>query len=99
MRPGDWIEVDFHKECVIHRITLDSAKSKGDYPRGCTVLVSLDGSNWTRVAELSSAECEKRQKGGVLDIKFYLSKARYLKIIQNGTASGLFWSIHELYVY
>lgn len=99
MEPGDWIMIDMHEVHQLRKIVLDSSGSANDFPRGCTVLVSVDGSNWTKALELSQAECESRVTKGVLEIDLPASEARFVKIIQNGSVPGTFWSIHEIYLY
>lgn len=99
MQPGDAVVLDFGKAISFKKVVLDSSASKGDYPRGCTVLTSPDGSNWTSVLNMTEEQCTRSVKDGVLDLKLPQTTTRYLKIVQNGTVPGLFWSIHELYVY
>lgn len=99
MEQGMFFLLDLGRENEISQIVLDSGPSPGDYPRGCRVEVSLDNINWKTVAELDVVEAEKRQWDGILGIDFEKVKARYIKITQLGSHPGLFWSIHEIYVY
>jgi hypothetical protein len=99
MQPGDTVTIDFHKTYSIRRVVLDSAGSKNDYPRGCTISVSTDGKTWQKAAEMTEEDCVQQQKEGVLEISFAPTDARFLKIVQNGHVEGAFWSIHELYVF
>ncbi|MHB1001966.1 MAG: GH116 family glycosyl-hydrolase [Armatimonadota bacterium] len=99
MEPGDWMTVDMHEVRQISKVVMDSTSSPNDFPRGCTVSTSVDGRNWKTVAELSKEECESRVSKGVLEVSFASESARFLKITQNGSLPGCFWSIHELYLY
>lgn len=99
MQPADWMMIDMHKVHKLTRLVLDSTVSPNDFPRGCTVLISVDGSNWVKTAELTQAECESRVSKGILEIGITPSDARYVKIIQNGSVPGTFWSVHEIYLY
>ncbi len=101
MRPGDWMCVNMNRIHTVRRIALDSAKLPSDYPRGCTVRVSVDGKDWTVAAELTPAECEAKLKNGVLDIEFKQpAAAQYIKITQNGSVPNItYWSVYELYIY
>lgn len=99
MQPNDWMMIDMHKVHRLTRITLDAAASPNDFPRGCTALISSDGTNWTKAAELTEAECQSRVLKGILEIGITPSDARFVKIIQNGSVPGTFWSVHEIYLY
>ncbi|MBM81983.1 MAG: hypothetical protein CMJ78_15540 [Planctomycetaceae bacterium] len=93
MKPGMWFAIDFQKTYAIRSIILDTTKSSGDFPRGYSVFVSENGTDWgepilqgkadTAVTELTLAES---------------TVARHIKVEQTGKFN-LFWSIHELEVY
>ena len=99
MKPGDRLTIDFGRARTVHKVVLDSSSSPGDYPRGCTVAVSLDGKTWKTAARLTQSECDSRQKKGVIEIELSGASARYLRITQDGNHDGLFWTVHEVYVY
>ena len=99
MQSADWMMIDMNKIRRLTRIDLDAAGSPNDFPRGCTVLISSDGTNWSKAAELTEAECQSKVSKGILEIGIAPSDARYVKIIQNGSVPGTFWSVHEIYLY
>ncbi|MHB1458338.1 MAG: GH116 family glycosyl-hydrolase [Armatimonadota bacterium] len=99
MQPADWMTIDMRKVHRLTRIVLDATASPNDFPRGCTVLISTDGTSWSKAAELTEADCQSRVSKGILEIGIASSDARYVKIIQNGSVPGTFWSVHEIYLY
>lgn len=101
MLAGDWMSVDMKQTHKVTKIVLDASGSPNDFPRGCTILASTNGKDWTEAAKLTRAECEARQKGGVLAVEPSMPvPARFIKIVQGETIQTLtYWSIHELYVY
>jgi uncharacterized protein (DUF608 family) len=99
MRPGDWYQFDLGGERTVRKLVLDSEQSPGDYPRGYRLDASRDGKQWHEIASATAAEVAVRQVKGVLTIEFAPLRTRYLRITQLGEQGGLFWSIHELYVY
>lgn len=99
MQPGDQVTLDMHARNNISRLVLDSTDSPGDYPRGCLVETSVDGSHWRVVARADGDRVAADVKGGLLSISFAQVDARYVRITNEGTAQGAYWSIHELTVY
>ena len=99
MQPGDWVLLDLGNIHKVKRITLDCSKSNGDYPRGFTLLTSENGKVWKTVKKMSEAECDAKQKNGVLNIEIAPTKLRQIKIIQTGKTDGLFWSIDEINIF
>jgi HEAT repeat protein len=87
---GEWFMLELGMEKEISKITLDSAKSAGDYPRGYEVYISRDGKSWGRPVAKGEG------KTPVVEIAFKPIFGRFIKIVQTGKADGLFWSIHEL---
>ncbi|HWX21682.1 MAG TPA: discoidin domain-containing protein [Candidatus Binatia bacterium] len=90
---GQWFQVDMLSAKTIFKIVLDTTPSPNDYPRGYQVTLSNDGSNW------GSPVATGAGNSAVTTITFAPQTARYLRITQTGTASGNYWSIHELYIY
>ncbi|MFM9276433.1 discoidin domain-containing protein [Paenibacillus jiagnxiensis] len=88
---GAYYQVDLGKTSRIGQITLDGATSENDYPRAYDVLVSVNGTDWTKINS-------GRGSGSWTDIRFNPIEARYVKIVLTEGAS-MFWSIHELQVY
>jgi len=88
---GQWFKVDMGATMTFNQIQLDSGSYSNDYPRGYTVDVSMDGTNWTQVASGSSYH-------RALPINFPATRGRYIKITQTGSADN-WWSIAEINVY
>jgi len=92
MAPGQYVIVDMQAAKTFRRIVMDSTGSSNDYARGYEVYVSNDGVNW------GSAIASGTGTGPVITVDFATQTARYIKIVQTGSAS-YWWSIHELNVY
>jgi hypothetical protein len=91
---GEWFTIDLGIESTLTGITLDAAGSRGDYPRGYEVYVSFDGGNWGK--PVTSGKGTKP----LTEIKFPRPvRARFIRIVQTGSVSGLFWSIHDLKIH
>ena len=91
--PGMWFQVELPETSTVNRILLDSAGSSRDYPRGYEVQASLDGKKW------SSPISKGAGRHPLTDIIFPSTQAKYLKIMQTGSAPSLYWSIHEMQIY
>ena len=89
-KPGMYFQVDFGTELTFDTLILDIGSSTGDMAVKWNVYVSSDGSDWGEA--IASGE-----KGNGL-ISFDPVEARYLRVTQNGSSEGSYWSIHELYV-
>jgi Carbohydrate binding module (family 6)/F5/8 type C domain/Glycosyl hydrolase family 30 beta sandwich domain/Glycosyl hydrolase family 30 TIM-barrel domain len=87
---GHWFRVDMGTAQTFDRIVLDSGTGN-DYARGYRVEVSNDAATWTTLASGSGT-------GQTTAIPLPVSTARYLRIVQTGTAAN-WWSIHELDVF
>jgi len=93
MKPGDWFVLDMGIESTVKGLTLDTRGSTNDFPRGYEVYVSFDGGSWGRPVA-SSKESKLLE-----EIKFGKPiRTRFIKIVQLGSSSNWFWSIHELKV-
>lgn len=90
---GEWFQVDMKSMKSFNKVTLDSTGSANDYPRGYQVFVSTDGANW------GSAVASGTGSSAVTTITFPTQYARYIKIVQTGTGTFYWWSIHEFYVH
>jgi len=89
--PGQWVEVDMGQAQTFDTVALDSGGSTGDYARSADFYVSSDGTNWTKVASIASGQ-------PVEVVTFATQTARYIKVVNTGTA-GNWWSIAEFNVY
>ena len=92
MRPGMWYMLEFGMERTFTKITLDTRGSRGDYPRGYEVYVSRDPKQW------GPPVAKGKGTKPVTEITFKPASGRFLRIVQTGQTSRLFWSIHELKV-
>lgn len=90
--PGMWVSVEFPSESLIAGIVLNSGSSRGDYPRGFQVETSLDGKTWSKPVAMGKGT------QALTSISFPATKAKAVRITQTDSASGSFWSIHELQV-
>ena len=95
MKPGMCFGIDLRMQSEIRAITLDTAKSPGDYPRGYDVYISD--------AEIDPATAKPaasgKGDGPITEIVFDPPvEGRYIKIVQTRIHPGLYWSIHELTV-
>ncbi|MEM1725239.1 MAG: carbohydrate-binding protein [Thermoplasmata archaeon] len=90
---GQSITIDMKSSKTFGRIVLDTSGSPNDYPRGYRVDISNNGIDWvTNIANGSG-------NGSVTDINFSPRTARYIRIVQTGSTSWYWWSIHELNVF
>ena len=93
-RDGQIFEVNLGQAEVFNRVVLDSAQSDDDQPRQFEIYVSNDGSNWGNAVTSGVGN-----SNGVTIIDFDSVNARYLQIVQTGSDSSHWWSIHELGLY
>jgi putative cell wall-binding protein len=92
--PGDQYVLDTGSVQSFDRIVLDgSAKSANDYPRAYSVSVSEDGTDYGQPVATGVGT------PSVTTIRFARQDARYIKIVQTGSAPANYWSIEELNVY
>jgi hypothetical protein len=89
---GQWFQVDMGSTNTFYGLVLDAASSSADYPRGYQVNVSNDGINWGSPIASGSGT------SAITQIRFATQAARYIRITQTGSVSGLWWSIAELNV-
>jgi hypothetical protein len=92
MAPGDWFEIDLGYETDIEELMLDAGDTGADYPRKYEVYVTRDKENWGDPV----ATGEGTEKA--FTIQLPPTHGRYVKLVQGGTAGGMFWSICELRV-
>ncbi len=93
--PGQYFQIDFGESRAFDRIIADSgsAPEADDYPRGYEVYVSEDGMEW------GSPVASGTGSGSITTITFAVQTARYVRIVQTGSDSVRWWSIHEIDVY
>ena len=92
MRPGMWFQVDLPAAMEVSGLRMDAAGSRGDFPRGYSVTVSLDGKTWSApVAKGAGTQ-------PLTEVFFAGVKAKHIRITQTGQFR-LYWSIHDLQIY
>lgn len=91
---GQFFILDMNAVNTVSRIVLDVAASKNDSPKGYEVYMSNDGTNWGSV--LASGTGTQNETDITLSKK---TAGRYIKIVQTGSTTGTYWSIHELRVF
>jgi hypothetical protein len=89
---GMWFQIDLGAANTFRGLVLDAGTSSSDYPRGYQVNVSNDGLNWGIPVATGSGS------SAVTTILFGNQNARYIRVTQTGSVSGLWWSIHEINV-
>ena len=88
MTPEMWIQIEFPMATRLNGLTLDTRRSKNDYPRDYLVQVSNNGRKWSNPIAIGSGNPD-------LEIVFPPVKARFLRFTQT-SKNKLFWSIHEM---
>ncbi len=89
---GQWFQLDMGWASEVRQVVLDAGSSKGDYPRAYEVYVSNSTENWGE--PVAKGEGTKP----LLKITCKPKAGRYVRIVQTGSTTGLWWSIHELRV-
>ncbi|REK75539.1 discoidin domain-containing protein [Paenibacillus paeoniae] len=92
MQPGQYIVVDMKGIKPFNRVVMNSTGNNNDYARGFEVYVSNDGTTW------GSPLASGTGLGPVITVDLAPANARYIKIVQTGSASN-WWSIREFNVY
>ncbi|WP_405775696.1 glycoside hydrolase family 3 C-terminal domain-containing protein [Streptomyces sp. NBC_00859] len=91
MTDGQWVTADMGSSHQVDRITMDAGNST-DYARGYRIYLSTDGTTW------GAPVAEGTGTGQAVTATFGARQARYLKIVQTGSADS-WWSIAELNAY
>jgi hypothetical protein len=85
-----WFQVDLGADFLVSRITLDTAGSPMDFPRGYIMRGSLDGETWQQVAARSP-------NWSAVDVELVTPiRLRYLRIELTRMARWSPWSIHDI---
>lgn len=87
------------KAQTFREVSLDSGNGgggswSGDYPRGCDVAVSMDGSSWGTAIATATGSSQ------VVVIDFATVTARYVRVTLNsaGASTTHWWSLAEFNV-
>ena len=95
MAPGQWFQVDMGGCNTVKRIVLDSGTSTGDYSRSFTAYGSWDGTHWTQMESGTATSSP-----GSVNIDYNTDRSmRYLKVMNNVSADGSWWSLADFKVY
>jgi hypothetical protein len=92
---GQYLQVDFGGYVTLNQVVMQHLwlnDGKDDYPRGVDVLVSKDGSDWSR--KLGSATNTVAPANTT--ISFPAHAARYLRVQLNQSVAVSWWTVHEL---
>ena len=89
---GQWFQVDMGTAQIFNQLTLNAGTTPNNFPRGYSVSVSNDGTNW------GSAIATGAGTSQVVTVGFPDQTARFLRINQTATSSTT-WSIQELHVW
>jgi hypothetical protein len=87
---SQWFVLDLGKAYPFNQLQING---NNDYPRGYEIYVSQDGSSW------ESPVASGQGTQGITVVGFARQKARYIRIVQTGSITGIWWSIYELEVY
>lgn len=97
--PGMYYGVDLGATHTLTRIVWDDSPAPGDLPRGVDIQTSQDGTTYTTVLSLTSAQVSSMSNAGVLTIPLNSVTTRYLKMVDTGSAPGNYLSLYELYLF
>ncbi|MDF2838152.1 MAG: polymerase, partial [Paenibacillus sp.] len=87
---GDqWFQIDLGESKAFNKLTMDAGS---DYPRGYEVQVSTDGAVWQNIFAGAGSS-------STMTASFEEQNARYIRIVQTGTAATSWWSINEIKVF
>jgi O-glycosyl hydrolase len=89
---GQWLQLDMKKTTFTSGISLDVTTSTGDYPRGYTVAVSDDATNWQPIATGNAV-------AGIASSSWRPQSARYLRVTLSQSYGSAYWSIGEATVW
>ena len=91
-QPGQYLQVDLGRVQRLRQVVFDTGASTGDFPRGYSVQVSADGTNWrTAVADGAGT-------GQFTSVALDGSPVRYVRMTLT-SASGSWWSVADVRAY
>ncbi|MCD6392830.1 MAG: DUF1080 domain-containing protein [Planctomycetes bacterium] len=93
MKPGMWFMLDLGSQTNFQKLTCDHNPSGDDYFRDYEIYLSDDGNNWK--GPVATGQGSKATT--TIDLGRKVT-ARYIKIVQTGSAEGNFWSIHDIVI-
>lgn len=87
--PGMWFMADCRYERTFDNIKLDTGASANDFPNAYEVYISNSTNDW------KSPVVKGEGKKGQLVIPCNKARGQYVKVVQTGSTTSWFWSIHE----
>ena len=91
--PGMWVQIELPEPTSMVGLILNTATSRGDWPRGWKIELSQDGTTW------DPPVLEGASETSVTEFPFpKTERAKFIRITDTGKVERLFWSIHELEV-
>jgi glucosylceramidase len=90
--PGQYLQVDFGRPEPVREIVYDTGVNLGDYPRGYTVTVSADGTNW------SPAVATGAGTGQLTVVPLSGARVRFVRMTLTAS-SGSWWSVADVRAY
>jgi glucose/arabinose dehydrogenase len=88
---GMWVQIELPQAADITGLVLDTATSRGDWPRGWKIELSQNGTEWEKPV------LEGKSATNVTEFMFPKQvKTKFIRITDTGEVKGLYWSIHEL---
>ncbi len=90
--PGQYLQVDFGRPLPVAQLVLDTGASTGDYPRGYSVTVSNDGTNWSQPVATGAGT------GQITTIRLDRRPVRYIRITLTAS-DGSWWSVADVRAY
>jgi glucosylceramidase len=90
--PGEYLQVDFGRRLPAARLVLDCVAGTGDYPRGYSVTVSNDGTNWSQPVATGAGT------GQITAINLDGRPVRYVRITLTASDPS-WWSVADVRAY
>jgi uncharacterized protein YkwD len=90
--PGQYFQVNLGTPQNFNTVSIDAGPNAGDYPRGYSVYVSSNGTDWATDTAVSSGIGNSQQ----IVATFGVQTAQYVRIVQTGSTTYNWWSIAEL---
>jgi hypothetical protein len=96
--PGMYFGVNLGAAHTLTKIVWDNSPAPSDLPRSLDIQTSPDGTTYTTVLSLTSAQVTSMTEAGVLTIPMDSVTTQYLKLLNTGSASN-YLSLYELYLF
>jgi hypothetical protein len=93
MSPGQFIQIDLGQSVRFDRLTMEVVGEVFDYPRGYAVYVSNNPSSFGVPVATGVGTSP------LTSVRLAPVTARYVRVVQTGTATDRWWSIYDLRIY